>query len=71
MTAPKAALQPLHAGRAPSGTQWAGRPAPLASAAAPAETAASATPPAMTTWEKQVLSARGFKRVGRHSEYAI
>jgi hypothetical protein len=22
-------------------------------------------------WEKQVLSARGFKRVGRHSEYAI
>ena len=21
-------------------------------------------------WEKQVLSARGFKRVGRHSEYA-
>jgi hypothetical protein len=22
------------------------------------------------TWEKQVLSARGFKRVGRHSEYA-
>ena len=23
------------------------------------------------TWEKQVLSARGFKRVGRHSEYAI
>jgi hypothetical protein len=27
-----------------------------------------AAPPA---WEKQVLSARGFKRVGRHSEYAI
>jgi hypothetical protein len=23
------------------------------------------------TWEKQVLSARGFKRVGRHSEYAM
>ena len=23
------------------------------------------------TWEKQVLSARGFKRVGRHSEYAL
>jgi hypothetical protein len=23
------------------------------------------------TWEKYVLSARGFKRVGRHSEYAI
>jgi hypothetical protein len=23
------------------------------------------------TWEKQVLSARGFKRVGRRSEYAI
>jgi hypothetical protein len=23
------------------------------------------------TWEKHVLSARGFKRVGRHSEYAI
>jgi hypothetical protein len=22
-------------------------------------------------WEKQVLSARGFKRVGSHSEYAI
>jgi hypothetical protein len=22
-------------------------------------------------WEKQVLSARGYKRVGRHSEYAI
>ena len=22
-------------------------------------------------WEKQVLSARGLKRVGRHSEYAI
>jgi hypothetical protein len=22
-------------------------------------------------WEKQVLSARGFKRVGRHLEYAI
>jgi hypothetical protein len=22
-------------------------------------------------WEKQVLSARGFKRVGRHSEYAM
>ena len=22
-------------------------------------------------WEKQALSARGFKRVGRHSEYAI
>jgi hypothetical protein len=22
-------------------------------------------------WEKQVLSARGFRRVGRHSEYAI
>ena len=22
-------------------------------------------------WEKQVLSARGFKRVGRHSEYAV
>jgi hypothetical protein len=22
-------------------------------------------------WEKQVLSARGFKRVGRHSEHAI
>jgi hypothetical protein len=25
----------------------------------------------MVTWEKQVLLARGFKRVGRHSEYAI
>jgi hypothetical protein len=24
-----------------------------------------------STWEKQVLSARGFRRVGRHSEYAI
>jgi hypothetical protein len=23
------------------------------------------------TWEKQVLSARGFKRIGRHSEHAI
>jgi hypothetical protein len=23
------------------------------------------------TWEKQVLSARGFKRVGRHPEYSI
>jgi hypothetical protein len=23
------------------------------------------------TWEKQVLSARGFRRVGRRSEYAI
>jgi hypothetical protein len=23
------------------------------------------------TWEKEVLSAMGFKRVGRHSEYAI
>ena len=23
------------------------------------------------TWEQQVLSARGLKRVGRHSEYAI
>ena len=23
------------------------------------------------TWEKHVLSARGFKRVGRHSEHAI
>jgi hypothetical protein len=23
------------------------------------------------TWEKHVLSARGFKRVGRHLEYAI
>jgi hypothetical protein len=23
------------------------------------------------TWEKQVLSARGFKRVGKHSEYDI
>jgi hypothetical protein len=23
------------------------------------------------TWEKQVVSARGFKRVGRHSEHAI
>ena len=23
------------------------------------------------TWEKHVLSARGFKRVGRRSEYAI
>jgi hypothetical protein len=23
------------------------------------------------TWEKQVLSARGFKRVGRYSTYAI
>jgi hypothetical protein len=23
------------------------------------------------TWEKQVLSARGFKRVGSHSEYAV
>jgi hypothetical protein len=22
-------------------------------------------------WEKQILSARRFKRVGRHSEYAI
>jgi hypothetical protein len=22
-------------------------------------------------WEKQVLSARGFKRVGRRSEYAV
>ena len=22
-------------------------------------------------WEKQVLSARGLRRVGRHSEYAI
>jgi hypothetical protein len=26
---------------------------------------------ALRGWEKQVLSARGFKRVGRHSEYAI
>ena len=26
---------------------------------------------AKPAWEKQVLSARGFKRVGRHSEYAI
>ena len=25
----------------------------------------------VVAWEKQVLSARGFKRVGRHSEYAI
>jgi hypothetical protein len=25
----------------------------------------------VSTWEKQVLSARGFKRVGRHSEDAI
>jgi hypothetical protein len=24
-----------------------------------------------STWERQVLSARGFKRVGTHSEYAI
>ena len=23
------------------------------------------------TWEKQVPSARGFKRIGRHSEYPI
>ena len=23
------------------------------------------------TWEKQVLSARGFKRVERHSEYSV
>ena len=28
-------------------------------------------PLALGAWEKQVLSARGFKRVGRHSEYAI
>jgi hypothetical protein len=26
---------------------------------------------AVRAWEKQVLSARGFKRVGRHSKYAI
>ena len=26
---------------------------------------------ALEAWEKQVLSARGFKRLGRHSEYAI
>jgi hypothetical protein len=25
----------------------------------------------LDTWEKQDRSARGFKRVGRHSEYAI
>ena len=25
----------------------------------------------LITWEQQALSARGFKRVGRHSEYAI
>jgi hypothetical protein len=25
----------------------------------------------VNTWEKQVLSATGLKRVGRHSEYAI
>ena len=25
----------------------------------------------LIAWEKQVLSARGFKQVGRHSEYAI
>jgi hypothetical protein len=24
----------------------------------------------LPAWEKQALSARGFKRVGRHSEYA-
>ena len=24
-----------------------------------------------SAWENQVLSARGFKRAGRHSEYAI
>jgi hypothetical protein len=28
-------------------------------------------PEKLGAWEKQVLSARGFKRVGRHSEYAI
>ena len=27
--------------------------------------------PVFETWEKQVFSARGFKRVGRHSEYVI
>jgi hypothetical protein len=43
--------------------------APL-SATDPAEARRSAVRLAVT-WEKQVLSARGFKRVGRHSEYAI
>ena len=36
------------------------------------ELLARSVPPWMRmlqTWEKQVLSARGFKRVGRHSEY--
>jgi hypothetical protein len=28
-------------------------------------------PNGLGTWEKQALLARGFKRVGRHSEYAI
>ena len=32
---------------------------------------AQAAPCFVVAWEKQVLSARGFKRVGRHSEYAI
>jgi hypothetical protein len=26
---------------------------------------------AVDAWEKKIRSARGFKRVGRHSEYAI
>jgi hypothetical protein len=41
----------------------------------PARRRSSSSPASSTrrppTWEKQVLSARGFKRVGRHSEYAI
>jgi hypothetical protein len=31
----------------------------------------SARAAGLLAWEKQVLSARGFKRVGRHSECAI
>ena len=36
-----------------------------------ADAAASANRSAPSAWEKEVLSARGFKRVGRHSEYAM
>jgi hypothetical protein len=42
-----------------------GGPGPVSGARAPAIQIRS------VAWEKQVLSARGFKRVGRHSEYAI
>ena len=64
-----------HGGQA--GAWWAAKGWWLPAAQRPQARSASAVGaaasnlPGPQTWEKQVLSARGFKRAGRHSEYAI